>query len=386
MKKENPSSKPLIDGKQHVHLLYIYVMHVTLHNSLSKDTFLLQFYGWIVRGLLSDVDRKAIYILINKNIERLQLMQDDLKWDGRYDLVIDQQAETQRFVSEAKKKLEFKQICDDKDISDYINNNPDFTVKGIILNDLRHLVNVDKALKRGHLLHDVYHGYPEHFYLFQVDCMDYMHSAAHFYNEGYDYYYQRKTIKNYSEIDINSIHWTEQKRIQPSDEVSFRNFREAHINLIFFVESFLNSVGYHAYLSGAGKNVDEENQLRGIESITRKGFKNYSNLKQRISNISRIVGGQALDCDQEPFSTYLQTSVELRNQYVHSSVDKPKIYQTLENWKEKCDKMIDTECMGLIRKFWQACYPTQPFPIIIANAFDGNSFKGRPGKFYAEQD
>lgn len=361
-------------------------MHVILHNSLSKETFLLQFYGWLIRGLLSEEDRNAIHVLINKNIDRLQLMQDDFKWDGKYDLVIKLQAETQSLVNQAKEKLEFKQICDDKAICDYILNNPDYKVKGIILNDLKRLLNVDRALKRGHLLHDVYHGYPEQFYMFQVDCMDYIHSAAHFYNEGYDYYYKRKTIKNYSEIDFHSIHWTEQKRIQPSDEVSFRNFREAYINLIFFVESFINSVGYHAYLSGIGKDDDEDNQLRGIESIGKKGFKNYSNLKQRISNISRIVGGQALDCSLEPFSTYLQTSVELRNQYVHSSIDKPKIYQTLENWKEKCDKMIDTECMDMIKKFWHACYPTQHFPIVIANSFDGNSFKGRPGKFYAEPD
>lgn len=359
-------------------------MHVTLHNELSKVTFLLQFYGWCVRGLFSEEDRLAIDALINKNVARLCLMQDNLKWDGRYDLVIEQQFESQQFVNLAKEKNEYKQICEDKTICDYIHNNPDYATNGIILNDLKRLLNIDKALKRGYLLHDIYHGYPEHYYRFQVDCMDYLHSAAHFYNEAYDYYYQRKTIKNYSEIDNNSIHWTEQKRIQPSGEVSFRNFREAYINLIFFVESFINSVGYHAYLSGISKDVNDENHLRGINKVDKNGFKIYSNLKQRISNISQIIGGQAIDCTKEPFSSYLQDGVELRNQYIHSSVDKPKLKYSLENWKKKCDLMIDTDCMNTLNMFWKACYSNEHFPIIIANAFDGNSFKGRPGKYYAE--
>lgn len=361
-------------------------MHVTLHNELSNQTFLLQFYCWLVRGLFTVEDQRAIDVLIKRNIECLLLMQNNLEWDGRYDLVLQQQAESERFVQQAKDKLEYKQISSDREVSQYIHNNPFFMIKGIVLNDLKNLLNMDKAFKRGYLLHDIFHGYPEQFYRFQIDCLDYNHSAAHFYNEGYDYFHERKTIKNYSEIDINSIPWMEQKRIQPSNEVSFRNFREAYINLVFFVESFINSVGNHAYLSGIAKDEKEENQLRGIEGVSKRGFTNYSNLSQRISNISRIVGGKSLDCSLEPFKTYLKTSVELRNQYVHSSIDKPKIQYTLEDWKKKCDDMIDQDCMEVIQAFWSACYPSIHFPIVIANSFHGNSFKGRPGKFYAEPD
>lgn len=323
-------------------------MHITLHNELSRQNSLLQFYCWLVRGLFTIEDQRAIDVLMKRNIDRLLLMQKKLEWDGRYDLVILQQTESERFIKQAKDKLEYKQISSDKAICQYVNDNPFFMLKGIILNDLKNLLDMDKAFKRGYLLHDIFHGYPEQFYRFQIDCLDYNHSAAYFYNEGYDYYHKRKTIKNYSEIDINSVPWMEQKRIQSSNEVSFRNFREAYINLVFFIESFINSVGFHAYLSGVAKDEKEENQLRGIERISDKGYITYSKLSQRITNISRIVGGSAVDCSSDPFKTYLKTSVELRNQYVHSSVDKPKIQYSLEDWKNKCDGMIDNDCMQVI--------------------------------------
>lgn len=361
-------------------------MHATLHNDLSQETFLLQFYGWLARGKFKTEERKAMDNLIASNIERLHIMQDMLKWDGRYDLVMSQLMDTQEYIRLAKDKLQYQQKCEDRDICAYVHKHPDFAKTGIILNDLQHLLDMGPAFKRGYLLHDIYHGYPEEFYLFQVDCMDYLHSAAHFYNEGYDYFFKRKTIKDYSHADMQAIHWAERKRLQSSDEVAFRNFREAYINLVFFVESFVNSVGYHAYLSGAGKDESENNQLRGIEKVSAKGFKNYSNLKQRLCNISKIVGGKAIDCEADPIKTYLKTSVELRNQYVHSSTDKPKIQMSLAGWKGKCDVMIDDSCMNIIQKFWKSCYPNTHFPIVIANSFHGNSFKGRPGKYYAEPE
>ena len=56
----------------------------------------------------------------------------------------------------------------------------------------------------------------------------------------------------------------------------YRNFRESFINLIFFVESFINSVGFDAFLNGIGKDVKETRKLKGIKSINqRNGFTSY---------------------------------------------------------------------------------------------------------------
>ncbi|OYD42269.1 hypothetical protein CHT99_10190 [Sphingobacterium cellulitidis] len=358
-------------------------MHQTLFNNLNKETHILKFYSWIVRGLFSVEKWKEISELINNNIERLHLMRDQMKWDGHYDFVVIQHSRTIEFIKIAKHLSSLKQVCDDDLLYEYVRDNPNYYETGVLLYQLAKLFDIDTLIKRGHLLHDRYFGYTKHFYSIHIDCFDYLNSAAHFYNEGFDYYFERKEVKSYLEI-METTHWTEHKRVQGKDEVCYRNFREAYINLIFFVESFINSVGYHGYLSGVAKSNKDENQLIGIESINGKGFKNYSNLKQRIKNISRILGGQSLDCDREPYKTYLQDGVVLRNQYVHSSVDKPKMNISLEEWKNKCDLMIDEQCMGLVKDFWKACYPQAHFPIVIANSFDGNSFKGRPGKFYAE--
>src|SRR5690606_29723779 len=321
--------------------------------------------------------------LITRNVDRLKLMADNFNWDGKYDLVIEQQFQTEKFIASSKSKLRLEQIGSDEDIAKYMCSHPDCYEKGMMLNDLKTLINIDDYLRLGHFLHDTYHGYPAEYYLFQVDCFDYCGSAAHFYNEAYDYYHRRKEIKNYRELDIAKIHYTEQKRIQSSDEVAYRNFREAFINLVFFVESFINSVGFHAYLDNAGKSPIEKNQLKGIQSIDKNGFNRYSNLRQRIENISKILGGESIDTKQEPFRSYLESSVELRNQYVHSSPDKGKIYFSLNDWKTKCDEMIDKVCLEVMETFWNSCYPQKQFPIIIFNEFCGNSFKGRAGKFYA---
>lgn len=162
----------------------------------------------------------------------------------------------------------------------------------------------------------------------------------------------------------------------------FRNFREAYINIIFFIESFINSVGYDAFLGGKAQNKEEENHLKGIQSInTRNGFKKYSTFKQTIENISKILSGTSINTNLEPYKSYLNHSVELRNRYVHSSPDKGKIVLGLQDWKNKCDNMIDNDCFDFLNSFWISCYPTKSFPKVIFNVFWGNSFKGHQGKF-----
>lgn len=361
-------------------------MHHTLYEQLRLKTFLLQFYGFLTRGFFEIEERIDMNNLIESNIDRLNLMKDSFNWDGRYDLVTSQLFKTEELVQKAKSKLRFTQSCADIDIANYlIKNHKHFFEFGIQLNDLKRLLDIDILFRNGYFLHDIFNGYPEKdLYRYQVDCLDFVHSAAHFYNEAYDYYNDKKDINYDFKLDKNNPY--ELRRIQPKEEVMFRNFREAYINIIFFVESFVNSVGYDAFLAGKAQNKEEENHLKGIQSVNSKnGFKKYSSFKQKIENISKILNGTTINTDLEPYKSYLDHSVELRNQYVHSSPDKGKILLGIEDWKSKCDKMINKECFDFLNTFWISCYPTKSFPKVIFNVFWGNSFKGHQGKFMATE-
>lgn len=355
-------------------------MHHKLYDQLRVNTFLLQFFGFLTRGFFTIEERQDYVGLINLNISRLNLMKELSNWDGRYDLVTEQLFKTIDWVAKAKKFLPFTQISDDTEVVNYLSKNPhSFQKSGIQLNDLKTILDISVLFRKGHMLHDVFYGYPEKdLYQYQVDCLDFLHSAAHFYNEAYDYYSDKKTISNALVIDKNNPY--DLRRIQSKEEVMFRNFREAYININFYAESFINSVGFDAYLAQLAKNVDEELQLRGIQSInTKKNFKTYSSLRKRIENTSRIINGTAIDTNNEPYKSYLEHNVELRNQYVHSSPDKGKILLGLEDWKKKCDNMIKSECSDFLNAFWEGCYPNKTFPKIIFNVFH-NSFKGHQGQ------
>jgi hypothetical protein len=355
-------------------------MHQKLFEKLSVSTFLLQFYGHLSRGFFSDVEKKDIRQTIDQNIERLHLMKK-IDWDGRYDLVLKLIAKTEELLNKAKSYNSFKQIGSDMDIVEFVKNSiDDFELTGIPLFELRTIFDISIPLKNGYMLHDSYSGYPEpNLYRYHIDCLDYLHSAAFFYNEGYEYLNNQKDIKY--EIDFERLKLYEHKRIQSREERMLRNFREAYINLVFFMESFINSVGFNAFLDGLAKNELEENNLKGIESISKNGFKNFSNLKQRLKNIPKIISGSELDTMQEPFSSFLNYDVELRNKYVHSSPEKGSIQIQPEEWKMKCDNLIATDCFEILNGFWKSCYPSKTFPKVIFNTFWGNSFKGHQGKF-----
>jgi hypothetical protein len=361
-------------------------MHHTLFEELSLDTFLLQFYCFLSRGFFEDTELAAIDILIIKNIERLELMREPIKWDGRYDLVDAQIAESKPIVEKAKGYLIYKQICNDKEIANYLLNHPKY-YQGIMLKDLKNLLDIEVVFRNGHMLHDHFNGYPKkNLFSFQVDCLDYVHSAAHFYNEAYDYYNNRKEIKFYNDKDYGKIGMYELRRIQTKEEVMFRNYRESYINIIFFIESFINSVGFDAYLAGLAKTNEEELNLKGIQTINPKNnFKKYSNLRQKIQNIPKVINNAVIDTETEPYKSYLDQNVELRNQYVHSSPDKERVYFGVEDWKAKCDTMINKECFAFLNAFWISCYPSKTFPKNIFNVFNGNSFKGHQGMFVIEE-
>jgi hypothetical protein len=359
-------------------------MHDALLNKLTINTYLLQFYGYLARGFFSGEELKEIDALIQKNIERIKLMRNDIEWDGQYDLAVNQLFKTETLIKRAKEDLKYEQICSDSDIAEFVQNDKgQFYSKGIQLFELKKLLNLEKLFRNGHMNHDVFLGYQEkHMFQFQIDCLDYLHSAAHFYNEAYDYYNNRKKIHTYDEIDTSKLKPYEMRRIQPREEVIFRNFRESYINLIFFIESFINSVGFDAFLSGVGRDSDDELKLKGIQRINpRNNHPTYSSIKQRIKNFAKIIGGNSVDIEMEPYKSYFEDSVELRNQYVHSSPIKGKILYGINDWKNKCDEMIDNKCHELLKDFWHKCYPNKSFPKVIFNVFHGNSFKGHQGKY-----
>lgn len=356
-------------------------MHHRLYEQLRVNTFLLQFYSFLNRGNYSITESESIESLIEDNIDRLNRMRSIENWDGNYNFVIEQVSKSREIIENAKSNLPFKQICEDIIIAKYVEKKFDFFFNnGILLNDLKNILEIDILFRNGYMLHDVYCGYVEKgLYRYQIDCLDFLYSAAHFYNEGLDYYNDKKQIN--LKIPISENYPYDSKRIQSKEEVMFRNFREAFINIIFFVESFINSVGFDAYLAGFGINEDEKNKLKGIQSISSNNFKIYSNMRQKIKNISKILNNDSVDTNSEPYISYLQESVELRNQYVHSSPDKERLSFGVDDWKNKCDRMINNECLDFLNAFWEACYPDKTFPKIIFNVFAGNSFKGHQGKF-----
>ena len=241
-------------------------MHHRLFEQLRVNTFLLQFYKFLTRGKYSNELSEEIENLITLNIDRLNLMKS-LEWDGNYQLVLEQLSKTKNLVETTKKNLKFKQICEDIDIAKFVENNfHTFFQTGISLKDLKEILDIEVLFKNGHMLHDMFFGYiDQNSYSYQVDCLDFLHSASHFYNEAYDYYYDKKEINYNTKID-NKFPF-DLKRIQPKEEVIFRNFRESFINIIFFVESFINSVGFDAYLNGIAKTSNEELHLKGIEIL-----------------------------------------------------------------------------------------------------------------------
>jgi hypothetical protein len=355
-------------------------MHHTLFEQLRVKTYLLQFYKFLTRGKYSIEESNEMENIIELNIDRLNLMKG-FEWDGNYSLVIEQIKKTIKFIEISKENLKFKQICEDVFIAKYVEQNSStFFQMGISLKDLKEILEIDVLFRNGHMLHNMFFGYAEKdFYSYQIDCLDFLHSASHFYNEAYEYYFDQKKI-NYNP-NIDKKFPFDLKRIQPKEEVMFRNFRESFINIIFFIESFINSVGYDAYLNGIGKTNEEELHLKGIEKLNKKGFPIYPDLRNKIKNIVRVINNIEINTDSEPYKSYLEKSVELRNQYVHSSPNKPKILLGIDDWKEKCDFMINKECLEILTEFWKSCYPNKSFPKIIFNVFGGDSFKGHQGKF-----
>ncbi|NVK08875.1 MAG: hypothetical protein HWD89_07460 [Tenacibaculum sp.] len=353
-------------------------MHYKLHKELSIQTALLQFYCFLTRGFW-EKEFISVFDYGNENIEKIHTMANPEKWDGDYSTIIKRISKTKEIVEKAKSYLQWNQKCSNEKIAEYMYNHPLFYENGISIKDLNDIMEINTVLKNGYMFHDRFHGYPEkHLYRYGVDCLDFLYSASYFYNEGFDFFNNRKNP--ISNNEIHNLPSTEMKRIQSKEEMMFRSFREAFINIIFFVESFINSVGYDAYLKGKGVNESEKNKLKGIKSIKANGFKSYLSIRGKFKEYSRIISGTELDTENPIIENYIKKCVELRNKYVHSSPEKGSLKVSLEEWKNKCDSMIDKQCFEVLNTFWKGCYPDKQFPVIIYNELSSSSFKGRLGK------
>ena len=260
-------------------------LHKYQVDELRRNTLVMQFYASLIKGKLSDIEKKIFLKLEEDNIERLKKFINPSEWDGRYDLAFIQNQETITFISKIRNYLTvFKQAATDNEIAEFITKNPNFFKVGISIEQLNKYGNIDILLKRGHFFHDYYKGFAENNYLenSQCDCLDYLYSAIFYYNEGYDLFHGRKVIEPPTQDEVMRLPAFEFKRIHDNDEVKYRSFRESFINLILFVESFINAVGYDAYLRGLAKNLNEENNLKGINSVNLKnGYKKYSNFREK---------------------------------------------------------------------------------------------------------
>ncbi|WP_127132497.1 hypothetical protein [Pseudoflavitalea rhizosphaerae] len=362
--------------------------HQKFFEELSVKTFVLQFYYWFTRGYWSVEEKKEFETTNDQSVERLQLMKDLSRWDGNYGTIFTLITKTDTLIQKGKSHMLYKQTAPDKEIATYLAEHPNWYLTGIDLFRFQKLFDISSLLKEGYMLQDQHMGYPEkHMYQIGVDCLDYVHSAAFFYNEGYEYYHNLKKVQFYDEKKPSEIGPFEFTRIQTREEILLRTFREAYINIILFIECFISSVGYDAFLNGVATNKDDELRLRGIESIKKKnGRFVYSNLAAKLENITRIIGGTEIDLSKEPFSSYLEQDVELRNGHIHSSPDKPKTLLTIDGWKAICDEMIAFKCQRILDCFWTACYPNKSFPLGIFNEFHGNSFKGIQHKLMASRN
>ncbi|MBK8329356.1 MAG: hypothetical protein IPL09_07775 [Bacteroidetes bacterium] len=209
-----------------------------------------------------------------------------------------------------------------------------------------------------------------------------MQSAIYYYNEAYDYEIGNKTVLDYSQIDVTSLRPNEFKRIFMAHEVAYKNYREAYINLLFFIESFINAIGYNAILEPNCFTEEQVNRLHGFFIPKRNNYKKYSDIPTKIKDISRIISGVEIDVTISPYMDYIKGVVEIRNKYIHSSPFEAKasLNYTRINWKQKCLLLIESFALELIQKIWMHCYSNKRFPPFVYNGFYLGTFKGYQSK------
>jgi hypothetical protein len=222
----------------------------------------------------------------------------------------------------------------------------------------------------------------------QCHCpiLEFLQSAQYFYNEGMLYYLGGKepsiqpTEKFTKFIQIPNFK-------KPSKQVLLiRYLKESFINLILFVESFVNAVAFDAYLNNVTSDETKKLHLLGKKG---KGEYEYLNIRHKFEKIPLIINNKLMlkiDLNSDPYKTYFSNFVELRNTYVHTSPAKGNTWLSSEEWIKKNNLFIDTICLPVIEGFWKACYPDKRFPLYLHRSYHSESdgFLNRQRKYFSK--
>jgi len=131
------------------------------------------------------------------------------------------------------------------------------------------------------------------------------------------------------------------------------------ISFYSFIESFVNSIGY-SYLKRNFDNLTDKD--KEILSGFKKG--KFLQLKSKIENFQKIIrqDNQAIivvsDINQiqEPFKSFFDNYVELRNSSVHYSPMKERIWLKPHDWFKKAQEFSKIS-IKVALEFWTACFP-----------------------------
>jgi len=345
----------------------------------SDNIYYCQFYYFLFHGLY-EPDILKEYIEIEENGIQLLMINSGIQNDEIHLL-------NERLLTIKKsfaKDACFEQKCSDDYLisfwKKYSHSNKILRVEGIRFHELATIFDITEFLKNGYFLQDVFCGYQSKGkYEYKSDCLDILDSAIYYYNEAYDHETGNKKVIDYRQIETSSIKPFEFKRIYSSEEVVYKNYREAYINLLFFIESFINSIGYNAILEPNSFSTDQVNRLQGFWLARKNNRIMYSNISQKIEDISEIISGNKIDLTKYPFVDYIKQEIEIRNKYIHSSPfeEKEKLNYSRINWKQKAIDLINEFAIeSLLMKLWSHCYPPRKFPAFIYNGFYLGTFKG----------
>jgi hypothetical protein len=138
-----------------------------------------------------------------------------------------------------------------------------------------------------------------------------------------------------------------------------------------FVEVFVNSIGYDFY--ARNKRILTSDQIEKLKGFTnshkKKHFLSLANKMRHTSHIIRQKNDWPLDFKDkskinEPFYSFFNQTVPLRNDITHFSPIKNPFRKTIEKSIDEANQA--SKCsVEVAREFWKTCYPSRNLPKYI---------------------
>lgn len=353
-----------------------------LRKDIIKNLTAFQFYGILIGVRTTD---EGLVEFNEIETHTINLLMRYSEW-GRNPVageVLNMANRLRNLREKYQKMFKYEQHSSDEILIQVFRKNFDeFFSKGIILFELNKVVELTNFLKYGHFFQN---------YMMtdrsqnQVRCAvaEFLENAQYFYNEAWKYYNEKKKIEKPNSDDFLKTPELERSRFHSESEITVRFFKEAFINLILFVESFINAVGYDAFLQGIYSSDEEKLNLQG-QYTNNKQIK-FLSIKNKLKTIPKIINknlGNELDPNSEPYKTYFENFVDLRNSYMHTSPSKGSTWFSPLDWMSKNDILIDNNCFQVIEGFWKACYPNKSFPLYLKVIYYSDGFVGRQKKYF----